>query len=97
MNFEILSNTRFKIGVDYYKRIYQVQKKRNGKIKIRNILTGEILFDNLEFNQVTINGQPLTNIDDLQNIIYNFSCICDHDLEDENFRIFDNTFDNTFE
>ena len=33
----------------------------------------------------------------LQKVIYNFECICDPDLEDTDYKIFDESFDNTFE
>lgn len=96
MNFEIVTNSRFKIGIDFYKRIYQAKLLADGTVRIFNIYTGEILFNNLDLSTTTVNGQPAT-FEGLQEIIYNFECACDPDLEDTDYKIFDESFDNTFE
>ena len=96
MNFEIITNSRFKIGIDYYKRIYQAKLLSDGTVKIFNIYTGKTLFNNLDLSITTVKGQPAT-FESLQEVIYNFECICDPDLQDTDYKIFDESFDNTFE
>ena len=96
MNFEIVTNSRFKIGIDFYKRIYQAKLLADGTVRIFNIYTSEILFNNLDLSTTTVNGQQAT-FENLQEIIYNFECACDPDLEDTDYKIFDESFDNTFE
>ena len=97
MNFEIVTNNRFKIGIDFYRRTYQVKEKSNGLLQIFNTLNGKVLIDNIDFSMVTINNMPAINMQALQEVIYNISCICDPDLEDSDYEIFDESFDNTFE
>jgi hypothetical protein len=89
MNFKIVTNSRFTADIDFYKRTYYVLQKSNGLIKISNVLSGKILFDNLNPADITIDGILMTHIDELQNVVYN--------NEDEDFKIFDKTFDKTFE
>lgn len=96
MNFKIITNSKFAVDVDFYKRTYYVLQKSNGKIKISNVLNGKILFDNLNPADIKINGNPMIKIDELQSIVYNTSCYCDPDLTDD-YKIFDKTFDKTFE
>ena len=96
MNFEIVTNSRFKIGIDFYKRIYQAKLLSDGTVNIFNIYTGKTLFNNLDLSTTSVNGQPAT-FENLQEIIYNFECTCNPDLEDTDYKIFDESFDNTFE
>ena len=96
MNFEIVTNSRFKIGIDFYKRIYQAKLLSDGTVNIFNIYTGKTLFNNLDLSTTSVNGQPAT-FESLQEVIYNFECACNPDLEDTDFKIFDESFDNTFE
>lgn len=97
MNFESLTIQRFKVGVDIYKRIYQVAQKNNGKLRVYSVIDGAILFDNLNPNEVQIDGVKMRNIDQLQNIIFNKSCVCENEVDDMDHKIFDRTFDKTFE
>lgn len=97
MNFESLTIQRFKVGVDFHKRIYQVAKKNNGKLRVFSVIDGAILFDNLNPDEVLIDGVKMRNIDQLQNIIFNKSCACENEPDDMNYKIFDRTFDETFE
>lgn len=97
MNFKIVTNGRFTADIDFYKRTYYVLQKSNGLIKISNVLNGKILFDNLNPADITIDGIQMTRIDELQNVVYNKSCYCDPNNEDEDYKIFDKTFDKTFE
>ena len=96
MDFSIFSNIRFKAGIDLLHRIYEVRQLRDGKIEIKNIYSGFIAF-NLNFEDITIDGEPLINVDDLQAVVYNRECLCDISIDDEYMGIFDNSFDKTFE
>ena len=97
LNFKIFSNTRFSVGVDILLRRYQAVEKRNGLIKIRDISSGAILYDNLSLTSILIDGQRITNIAELQKVIFNVECFCDPEESDGDFKIFDLTFDHTFE
>lgn len=97
MNFEIFTNTRFKVDVDVFSRIYRVVVKTNGKIKLVNALDGSILKDNVNPNEITINQNKMENISELEVVVFNKQCECDSELDDSNMRIFDETFDPTFE
>jgi hypothetical protein len=97
MNFSIVSKQLFTAGINTYSRKYAVSYKKNGRLRIYNILNGDILFDDLQESEVNINGQPFTNAENLQKILFNKSCICDTDVDNNNFRIFDGSFDLTFE
>ncbi len=96
MNFEVINIRFFSIGVDYHPRIYAVMKKRNGLLRLTNKLTGEVFIDNLNENTVLINNVPMQNISQLQNVVFNQSCLCD-DYGGDDSKIFDRTFDKTFE
>lgn len=97
MNFKIVTNTKFSVGIDFHKRIYSVQEKKDGTIKITSSLDGSVLFDKLNASEIVIDNFPMQNISDLQNIVFNRSCICDPDKEDEDYKIFDDSFDKKFE
>lgn len=97
MNFEIVNIRIFKINVDFYPRVFSVLKKRNGLLRLRNVLTGIILIDNLDPATVLIENEPMQNLRQLQAIILNQECLCDDDGGDVDFKIFDRTFDRTFE
>lgn len=97
MNFTIFTNTRFKIGVDVFSRLYYVVLKSNNKIKLVNALDGSILKDNINLDEILIDGKKMTNISQLEAVVFNKNCDCNNDLEDINMRIFDETFDETFE
>lgn len=100
MNFEIVNIRSFKLGIDFYKRIYSVQKKRNGLLRLTNVFNGETLIDNLNPQTVLIENLPMLNIEQLQMVIMNQNCLCEDDGGDggnDDFKIFDRTFDRTFE
>lgn len=97
MNFETFTIQRFKVGVDYYKRTYQVFVSKSGKITVKNVLNGSILLWMVEPETIQINGEPMIFISDLQELVYNQRCVCDDEPDDGDWKIFDQTFDNTFE
>lgn len=89
MNFEIFSNQWFKLGFEYFLRIYQVQKLKSGKFRLVNVLNGNVLFEALE---------TTLTIDELQEIVFNRHCVCDLENELPNpFKYFDLSFDESFE
>lgn len=97
-NFEIFSSKRFKIGVDLHFRVYQIILKRNGKYKIRNIKNGSLLLNDILFSEMYIDGEPIQYISQIEDVILNKNCDCsDAPPEPEQPKIFDRTFDPTFE
>lgn len=97
MNFETYTIQRFKVGVDYYKRTYQVYVSKSGKITVKNVLNGSYLLFAAAPETIQINGEPMTDIADLQKLVYNQKCVCTNENDDGDWKIFDLTFDNTFE
>lgn len=97
MNFEVYTNTRFRAGIDIFSRLYYPVKKSNGKIKIVSVIHGAILLDNIETESITISGRKMNNLEELESVLFNKNCVCDSSLNDEEMRIFDETFDKTFE
>ena len=97
MNFETVNIRSFKLGIDFYRRVFSVKQKRKGLLIIKNILTGAILIDNLDPQTVLIENLPMQNIEQLQMVIMNQQCLCEEDGDSEDFKIFDRTFDRTFE
>lgn len=96
MDFSIHTNTRFKVGIDFYLRLYQATVLRDGSVQIRHVRTGSVLAV-LDPSTILVDGHPMQSIDDLQAVIYNLECDCDTALDDNNKRIFDMSFDKTFE
>lgn len=98
MNFETFSNKLFRIGFDYYQRTYSVLKKTNGLIRLNNVMNGEVLFENLNPSDIQIEGVPMVNLEQLQSVVFNRSCVCDlEDIVPTPFKYFDYSFDETFE
>ena len=98
MNFEIVTIKRFKVNnLDFYYRIYAVIKKKNELLKITNIMNGDVLFDNLNPDDVLINNNPMRNLQELKDVIFNSKCNCSDEKDDGELKIFDLTFDKTFE
>lgn len=97
MNFQDYTIQRFKLGIDLLRREYQVSENKDGTLKIWSVITGKVLFQNLDPLTVLVNGVPMSSLDQLQKIIYNSSCECSGETDDSENKIFDLTFDNTFE
>lgn len=99
MDFKKLSKTKFRAGVDIFSRHYSVTMSRYGTLSIKDLLSSDRILTGLDPASVTLDGQPF-NLFDLQDILFNKACICDAPenpqipLED---KIFDLTFDKTFE
>jgi hypothetical protein len=102
-NFTLIGAFTFKVdSARSYRRVYSVTLKRKAgqepTVRIKNVHTGSILFENLLLSEILIEGQPMQNLEQLRRIVYNFSCDCDGEEPpiDDN-GIFDDTFDDTFE
>lgn len=96
-NFEVATNSKFTVGIDFYGRQCIVKKTGDNLYQIINIKTKSVIFNDLLWSKIYIEGQPIQKLSDLENIIFNYSCICSDDLDDSYFKIFDESFDNTFE
>jgi len=97
MNFSIANIRLFTIGIDFYHRIYTVIQKSNGLLKFTNALDGSIFLDNVNISIITIDGNPAENIKQIQEVIFNQECFCTEEELNDDFKIFDRTFDKTFE
>ena len=98
MNFEVESIRIFRIDdADYKLRIYSVIQKTNGLLKFTNVLNGVVFLDNINPLIITINNEPMANLKELQEVVFNPKCVCTEDDDGAEFKIFDLTFDKTFE
>ena len=97
MNFETVSIQRFRVGIDFYYRTYTVREKKDGTIRIENNLNGATLFDNLNRSEIRVNGRPMNDIAALQAVVFNQKCNCKDEIDEMEHKIFDLTFDKTFE
>lgn len=95
MDFRVLTTQRFEAGVDRLPRIMWVEEKKNGRIGIVSTVTGDTIFE-LHKQQITVDGQPYT-YEGLQKVVFNDDCVCAGIEDDSEYRIFDLSFDNTFE
>lgn len=76
-------------------RAYDAMINRANHIILRHVKTPETI-DLGELSNITINGSS-TTFEDIRKLVFNSSCICDDSGEVPNFKIFDFTFDNTFD
>lgn len=100
MNFEILDHKRFKIDNNTFHRLYKIRIRPNGKITIYNAKDGSVLKDNIDLNSLKIQGVRLVNIEDLEKITFVSDCYSSPTITPTTpikTKIFDRTFDNTFE
>lgn len=85
----------FRIEETILPRVFQVRTGYGGVIILRNIQTGNIIvldtIDNIKVDGISV------SVSTLEQIVYNYSCSCDIPEGNPNFKIFDYTFDTTFE
>lgn len=95
INIYTLDAKSFKIEDSVHPRLFQV-KMKGGIIILRNINTGNLLvLDNLA--NIRVDGNPVS-IGVLERLVYNYSCSCEsYGGSEPDYKIFDYTFDNTFE
>ena len=96
MNFEIIDWRTFSIDGVVYKRLFYA-RKRGDLISIVNVLSRKILIADINYDTITIDDEHIQNLNQLEAVLYNKSCVCEKEGEDNEFKIFDETFDNTFE
>jgi hypothetical protein len=91
-----LSANAFTLNGETLQRIYTAYINRAGDVILKNLIYRNII--NLgNISDITVDGIPAT-INNIAKIVYNFSCTCTGDYTPiEDFKIFDITFDNTFE
>lgn len=95
INLNLLSTKAFELDSAVLPRQFQATLNRSNKIILRNIKTGYRI--NLgALSNVTINGLP-TSFENIRQLVYNFSCDCDDDTTNPEYKIFDITFSNTFQ
>lgn len=76
-------------------RAYAAKMTREGKIIIKHVSTGAIVELGV-LSDILVEGLPAT-FEDIRKTVFNFSCVCLDDGENPDFKIFDYTFDSTFE
>ncbi|QGZ15855.1 hypothetical protein [Elizabethkingia phage TCUEAP1] len=68
---------------------------KGGLLRINYISDGR-LFRKVAISDVTVNGQPIRSVSELNEVIYNYSCVCDL-YGVVRHRIFDFTHGTSFE
>ena len=91
-----LSANAFTLNGETLQRMFTAYISRAGDIILKNLIYRNII--NLgNIADITVDGLPAT-INNIAKTVYNFSCACTGDYTPvEDFKIFDITFDNTFE
>ena len=91
-----LSANAFTLNGETLQRMFTAYISRAGDIILKNLIYRNII--NLgNIADITVDGLPAT-INNIAKTVYNFSCSCAGDYTPvEDFKIFDITFDNTFE
>lgn len=98
INLYSIDAKSFKLEDSVLPRIFEVKAMPLGQdsiIVLRNIKTGYIIYLDI-LDNIFINGYSVT-FEELRKFVYNFSCNCDTDGSVSVFKIFDYTFDCTFE
>ena len=96
VDIQSLSANAFTLNGETLQRIYTVYINRAGDVILKNLLyRNQINLGNIAY--ITVDGLPAT-INNIAKTVYNFSCNCTGDYTPiEDFKIFDTTFDKTFE
>lgn len=91
-----LSSNAFTLNGETLQRQFTTYINRAGDVILKNLMYRNIL--NLgNISNITVDGTPAT-INNIAKTVYNFSCNCTGDYTPvEDFKIFDITFNNTFE
>ena len=91
-----LSANAFTLNGETLQRMFTAYISRAGDIILKNLIYRNII--NLgNIADITVDGLPAT-INNITKTVYNFSCACAGDYTPvEDFKIFDATFDKTFE
>ena len=92
----LISANAFTLNGETLQRQFTTYINRAGNVILKNLIYRNIL--NLgNISNITVDGTPAT-INNIAKTVYNFSCACTGDYTPvEDFKIFDITFNNTFE
>jgi hypothetical protein len=92
----LISANAFTLNGETLQRMFTTYVDRVGNVIIKNLIYRNTI-DLGNLSDITVNGLPAT-IYSISKIVYNFSCFCEGDYTPiEEFKIFDATFDKTFE
>lgn len=99
INLISLSETSFELSTGsssaVLPRAYEARLTRSNSIVIRHVITGNVIDLGLLSN-ILVDSLPAT-FEDIRKTVFNLSCVCIDDGGSPDFKIFDYTFDNTFE
>lgn len=99
INLIVLSETSFELSSGsssvVLPRAYEAKLTRANIIIIRHVITGYIIELGILSN-ILIDSLP-TTFEGIRQATFNSSCLCIDDGDFPDFKIFDYTFDNTFE
>ena len=92
----VISSNAFTLNGETFQRMFTTYINRVGDVILKHLKYRYSL--NLgNISNITVDGIPAT-INNIAKTVYNFSCACTGDYTPvEDFKIFDITFDNTFE
>lgn len=95
INITSLGYLSFKIDTAVMPKQYSAYIDRQGNVILRNAYTAGII--NLgDISNISVDGYPAT-IESLREVIFNYLCGCAGIEDNPVFKIFDYTFDYTFE
>ncbi len=94
----LISANAFTLNGETLQRMFTAYINRAGDVILKNLIYRNIInLGNIESGDIFVNGEPAT-INNIAKVVYNFSCACTGDYTPvEDFKIFDITFDKTFE
>lgn len=95
INITSLSFLSFKIEDAVLPKLYNAYINRQNIVVLRHVYTAQIIELDIISN-ILLDGFP-TTLEDLKQAIYNYSCACSGSEDNPTFKIFDYTFDFTFE
>ena len=92
----VISSNAFTLNGETLQRMFTTYINRVGDVILKHLKYRYSI--NLgDLADITVDGLPAT-INNIAKTVYNFSCLCDDEhTPPEDFKIFDITFDNTFE
>ena len=93
-----LSANAFTLNGETLQRVFTAYINRAGDVILKNLIYRNIInLGNIEAGNIFVDGVPAT-INNIAKTVYNFSCACTGEhTPPEDFKIFDATFDKTFE
>jgi hypothetical protein len=99
INIVTLSSVSFELNSESSSAVlpkaYDTRLTRSGSITLYHVITGAVIVLG-DLSDISINGNPAT-LEEIRQTVFNMSCTCSDNGETPKFKIFDYTFDNTFE